>query len=76
MQNVDTRKFLKQVQGYGYVPVRTTGSHTVYERTEQIVVKDSVSIPVADKTVNGCLAKSLLSHIEEFDEQCEQRKVI
>jgi predicted RNA binding protein YcfA (HicA-like mRNA interferase family) len=64
MQNVTTREFKRKLQENGYKPIRMNGSHTVYEAKRTIT--DSMSVPTADKTINGCIAKRLEKQIADF----------
>ena len=63
MQNIDTRDFQTMLKEHGYKPVRTHGSHTVYEKT----VTDSISVPTSGKTINGCMAQRLQKQIKDFE---------
>jgi predicted RNA binding protein YcfA (HicA-like mRNA interferase family) len=64
MQNVATRKFQKELTQNGYKPIRQNGSHMIYEASRTI--KDSISIPTTEKTINGCMAKRLTKQMEDF----------
>jgi predicted RNA binding protein YcfA (HicA-like mRNA interferase family) len=64
MQNIATRDFQRKLSANGYEPVRKNGSHTVYEAKRTIT--DSMSVPTADKTINGCMAKRLEKQMNDF----------
>lgn len=64
MQNVDTKEFLKYLKDNGYEEVRVNGSHSIHKR----VITDTISVPIAKKTVNGCLAQRLKNKIETVNE--------
>ena len=73
MQNEDTRKFLKELSSYGYEKVRQDGSsHAIYERV--VVLKDTVSVPVGSKTINGGLIYGTRKQIKSFDEKVKNVK--
>lgn len=66
MQNMDTREMKKALEQYDYKEVRSNGSsHVVYVR--EVVVKDTISIPVNGKTINGPMAKRLLKQMRDFE---------
>ena len=66
MQNMDTKEFQKCLENYDYKRVRSNGSsHVVYER--EIVIKDTISVPVNGKTINGPMAKRLLKQMQDFE---------
>jgi predicted RNA binding protein YcfA (HicA-like mRNA interferase family) len=64
MQNVPTREFQRKLIANGYEPVRKNGSHTIYEAERTIT--DSMSVPTADREINGCLARRLEQQMEKF----------
>jgi predicted RNA binding protein YcfA (HicA-like mRNA interferase family) len=64
MQNVKTADFQRKLSSNGYELVRTKGSHAIYEASRTIT--DSITIPTASKTINGCLAKRLEKQMETF----------
>jgi predicted RNA binding protein YcfA (HicA-like mRNA interferase family) len=64
MQNVATKDFQGKLAQNGYRPIRHKGSHTIYEASRTIT--DSMSVPTADKTINGCMAKRLTKQMEDF----------
>lgn len=66
MQDMDTREMQRALESYDYRKVRSNGSsHVIYER--EVVVKDTISIPVNGKTINGPMAKRLLKQMRDFE---------
>ena len=66
MQNVDTRKFIKDLNEYSYKADRSNGSsHTVYERV--VVLKHTISIPTNSKNLNGPMADRIMKSVVAFD---------
>ena len=66
MQNVETRKFIKDLNGYDYKADRSSGSsHTVFERV--VVIKHTVSIPTNAKNLNGPMADRIMKSVVAFD---------
>lgn len=66
MQDMNRRDMQRLLSDYGYKKVRQNGtSHAVYER--EVTVKDTISIPESNKTINGCMAQRLCKQMEKFD---------
>lgn len=63
MQNVDTKDFLKYLKDNGYEEVRVNGSHSIHKR----VITDTISVPKAKKTINGCMAQRIKNKIETIN---------
>ena len=67
MQNMSLRDFQNLLKEFGYKKVRQNGSsHVVYER--EVTVKDSISIPENNKTVNGPMASRLVKQMQDFED--------
>lgn len=66
MQNMDKRDFDKMLNAYGYKKVRQNGtSHSVYVR--EVTVKDTISVPSNNKTINGPMAQRLVKQMQDFE---------
>ena len=53
---IPTDKFRMLLKANGYRKDRYNSAHEVWERT----ITDSVSIPIHNKEINGCMAKRLI----------------
>lgn len=67
MQNIKTADFQRELSNHGYKPLRTKGSHTIYEAER--VIKDSMCVPTADREINGALAQKLTRQMENFSKR-------